>query len=289
MMDTTDIKQNEQVKTENHPKKEPLTKKELRKIFLRYGFLTESAMSYEKMHGATWAYSYEPLGDKYYKDDPEAYKRLLTRHSVFYNTEPQTGQLVNGIVASLEEQIGMGNTEIDEAVPVTVKASLMGPLAGIGDSVMQGILVPTLLSVAMGLAKGGNALGPIFYILAYGIIATTITIVAFRSGYKLGVNAIDAIIGENAKKITNFFIVLGTIVVGGLSASTIALNTVVKIPFGDKTKPLQDIINGFFPGLFPLIMVLFAWWLISVKHFGPTKVLLILIAVVTAGVLIGLF
>ena len=62
------------------------------------------------------------------------------RHSVFYNTEPQTGQLVNGIVASLEEEIGMGK-DIDENVPVTVKASLMGPLARIGDSIMQGIIV----------------------------------------------------------------------------------------------------------------------------------------------------
>ena len=107
-------------------------KKELRQIFLRYGVMTESAMSYEKMHGATWAYSYLPLGEKNItKDDPEAFKRLLTRHSVFYNTEPQTGQLVNGIVASLEEEIGLGHG-IDENVPVTVKASLMGPLAGVG-------------------------------------------------------------------------------------------------------------------------------------------------------------
>ncbi|WP_454920833.1 PTS system mannose/fructose/sorbose family transporter subunit IID [Abiotrophia defectiva] len=72
--------------------------------------------------------------------DPEAYRCLLMRHSVFYNTEPQTGQLVNGIVASLEEEIGMGK-DIDENVPVTVKASLMGPLARIGDSIMQGIIV----------------------------------------------------------------------------------------------------------------------------------------------------
>lgn len=169
--------------------KERLTKKELRQIFLRYGFMTESAMSYEKMHGAAWAYSYLPLADKYYKDNPEAYRRLLMRHSVFYNTEPQTGQLVNGIVASLEEQIGMGNLT-DENLPVTVKASLMGPLAGIGDSIMQGILVPTLLSIAMGLSVGGSALGPLFYIITYFAIATTITIVSFRTGYKLGVGEI---------------------------------------------------------------------------------------------------
>ncbi len=46
-------------------KPERLTKKELRSIFLRYMFLPESAMSYEKMHGAAWAVSYMPLGNKY--------------------------------------------------------------------------------------------------------------------------------------------------------------------------------------------------------------------------------
>lgn len=278
-----------QEKTNSDQKNEKLTNKELRQIFLRYGVLTESAMSYEKMHGAAWSWAYLPLAHKYYKNDPEAKKRLMTRHSVFYNTEPQTGQLVNGIVASLEEQIGMGNKDVEEEVPVTVKASLMGPLAGIGDSVMQGILIPTLLSVAMGLSKGGSALGPIFYIVSYAVIATTITIVSFRSGYKLGVNAIDSIVGENAKRLTNMFTTLGIIVVGGLSASLIDVQTAVKIPFGNKTEPLQKILDGSFPALIPLIIVLFTWWLISTKHYGPTKVLLILVAVATIGVLIGFF
>lgn len=267
---------------------ERLTSKELRQIFLRYGFMTESAMSYEKMHGAAWAYSYLPLADKYYKDDPEAYRRLLMRHSVFYNTEPQTGQLVNGIVASLEEQIGMGK-DIDENVPVTVKASLMGPLAGIGDSIMQGILVPTLLSIAMGLSVGGSAVGPLFYIVAYFSIATAITIVSFRTGYRLGVGAIDKIISDDARRITNMFNTLGIIVVGGLSASTISLATTLTVPFGEETKPLQDILNGFFPGLLSLGMVMIAWWLISIRRLTATKVLLILTIIVTIGVIIGVF
>lgn len=268
--------------------KEPLTKKEIRQIYLRYAFLPEAAMSYEKMHGATWAWTYLPLGEKYYKDDPEALRRLLVRHSVFYNTEPQTGQLVNGIVCSLEEKIGMGEP-ISEDVPVSVKASLMGPLAGIGDSLVQGILIPTLLSIAMGLSVGGNPVGPIFYIIAYGAIMLAITIICFRSGYKLGTKAVDAIIGENAKRITNMFTTLGTIVIGALAATTISLTTPIVVPFGDaETKTLQDILNGFFPGLLPLAIVLFAWWLISSKHMSATKTLVVMTIVIAVGVLIGL-
>lgn len=268
-------------------KPERLTKKELRSIFLRYMFLPESAMSYEKMHGAAWAVSYMPLGNKYYKNDDDAYMRLLKRHSPFYNTEPQTGQLVNGIVASLEEQIGMGNTNISEEMPVDVKASLMGPLAGIGDSLVQGILIPTLLSIAMGLSKDGNPLGPLFYIFSYAIITTIIEIVCFKGGYRLGVSAVDKIVGESAKRLTNMFTVLGTIVIGGLAASTIALKTTVKIPFGSQTKPLETIIDGFFPGLLPLIAVLFTFWLISSKRMSANKVILILTVVAAVGVLIN--
>ena len=204
------------------------------------------------------------------------------------NTEPQTGQLVNGIVCSLEEKIGMGEP-ISEDVPVSVKASLMGPLAGIGDSLVQGILIPTLLSIAMGLSVGGNAVGPIFYIVTYLAIMIAVTVVCFNSGYRLGTKAIEAIIGENAKRITNMFNTLGTIVIGGLAATTIALKTPIVVPFGEETKPLQDILDGFFTGLLPLIMVLFAWWLISSKRMTATKTLIILAVITTVGVIAGLF
>lgn len=265
-----------------------LTKKELRQIYLRYQFMCESAMSYEKMHGAAWAYSYLPLADKYYEDDPEAKRRLLMRHSLFYNTEPQTGQLVNGIVASIEEEIGLGK-DIDENLSVSIKASLMGPLAGIGDSIIQGILIPTLLSIAMGLSIGGNPMGPIFYILSYGAIAGGITYVAFKSGYRLGVSAIDKVIGEGAKRITDMFNTLGIIVVGGLSATTVFLSTPLNIPQGEEMAPLQDLMDASFPGLLPLIMVLLSWWMISVKKLSPTKVILILTSIISVGVIIGVF
>lgn len=82
------------------------------------------------------------------------------------------------------------------------------------------------------------------------------------------------------------FTVLGTIVIGGLAASTIALKTTVKIPFGSQTKPLETIIDEFFPGLLPLNAVLFTFWLISSKRMSANKVILILTVVATVGVLI---
>jgi mannose/fructose/N-acetylgalactosamine-specific phosphotransferase system component IID len=148
-------------------------------------------------------------------------------------------------------------------------------LAGIGDSIIQGIIVPILLSIGMGLAAGGNALGPIFYIISYGIIGPLISYLCFMNGYRLGVNAIDVIIGENAKRITDAFNILGIMVVGGLAASNIALTTAIKIPMGDEVQKLQT--------------VLLAWYLLTSKQMTATKVILVLTVISAIGVVIGVF
>lgn len=267
---------------------ERLSKKELRQIWKRWGFTHLSSMSYEKLQAHAWAYAYTPFAEKYYKNDPEKKRSLLLRHSMFYNTEPQTGQLINGIVASLEEEIAIGK-DVPEEMPINIKTTLMGPLAGIGDSIIQGIIVPILLSIAMGLAVGGNALGPIFYILSYAIIGVSISYFAFMNGYKLGVNAIDIIIGENAKRITDAFNILGVMVVGGLAASNIALITQLEIPMGEEVKALQNVLDGIFPKILPLAMVLIAWYLLTAKQMSATKVILILTVICSIGVVLGVF
>lgn len=269
-------------------KQNRLTKKELRQIWLRWGFTHLTSMSYEKLQAHAWAYMYIPFAKKYYGDDPEAQKRFLVRHSMFYNTEPQTGQLINGITTSIEEEIAIGE-DIDEQLPVNIKTTLMGPLAGIGDSIVQGIIVPLLLSIAMGLSSGGSAIGPVFYIVSYGIIGTLITYLSFMNGYKLGINAIDIIVGEESKRITDAFNTLGIMVIGGLAASNIFLTTPLSIPMGEESMQLQELLDGIFPQLLPLCMVLLAWWLLSSKQFTATKVLLILTVIATVGVLIGVF
>lgn len=265
-----------------------LTKKELTQIWRRWGFFHLASSSYEKLQSHCWAYMYIPFANKYYKNDPDAKRRLYLRHSMFYNTEPQTGQIVNGIVTSIEEEIAIGH-DVSEELPVTIKATLMGPLAGIGDSIIQGIIVPTLLSIAMGLSVGGSPLGPIFYIISYAIIGTLISYICFFYGYKLGIKAIDNIIGENTKRITDSLNVLGIIVVGGLAASNIALTTSIAIPMGEEMKQLQEILDGIFPNILPLTIVVLCWWLIAKKHMSATKVILILTILCSLGVIIGLF
>lgn len=282
---TTELTSTTAKKTENGGR---LSNKELNTIWLRWAFTHLSSMSYEKLQGHAYAWAYLPFAEKYYKDDPEAKRRLLVRHSVFFNTEPQTGQLINGIVTSLEENIAMGG-EVSEDMPNNIKATLMGPLAGIGDSIIQGIIVPILLSIGMSLATGGSPIGPLFYMITYGILGPLISFISYRTGYKLGVGAIDVIVGENACRITDAFNILGIMVIGALAAGNIGLTTTLNIPLGGEWQPLQATLDGVFPSILPLATVLITWWMLGKKQYSPTKVIVILAVVVSALCLLGVF
>lgn len=265
-----------------------LSQKQLNQIWRRWAFFHLSSMSYEKLQASCWAYAMLPVMKQYYKDNPRESRNLLVRHSSFYNTEPQTGAIVVGIVAGMEEEKALGK-EVPEEMITGVKATLMGPIAGIGDAIIQGITVPILLSIAMGLSAGGNPLGPIFYIITYGILGPLISYTCFKQGYSLGFTAVDLFIGENSQKIRKAFDVLGIMVIGGLTASYVTFATKIQIPYGDIQKPLQELIDGNFPKMLSLGWVLFAWYLLSAKKMSSTKVILILTVAVSLWVVLESF
>lgn len=259
--------------------KQGLTNSDLNKLWYRWQVGWFATSSYEKLETHGFAWSYIPFAEKFYADDPEGKKELLLRHSQFYNTEPQVGTIINGIVASMEEDIALGG-ETPNELPVSIKTTLMGPLAGLGDSVIQGIIVPTLLSIGMSIAADGSAAGPLFYIVSWLIIGMGLSYGLFRYGYKMGLNALDIFVGENSRRIMDAINVVGIIITGTLAASMISVKTIVQIPMGSEMSALQDTLNGVFPGLLALITVLFTYWMLNKKQYTATKTMLILVVAV---------
>ena len=67
----------------------------------------------------------------------------MQTYTAFFNTEPQLGSLVVGITAGLEEARANGDAVDGETIN-GMRAGLMGPIAGIGDSLIVGTLIPVL-------------------------------------------------------------------------------------------------------------------------------------------------
>jgi len=265
-----------------------LDKKTLQKSWWSWYVGNLSSMSFEWLEAFGFAVSMIPVIKKLYGGDKEEEIKALKRHSVFYNTEPQLGAIINGIMCGLEEERANG-AELDDEIINGIKIGLMGPLAGIGDAMIPGMYIPLLLSIAIGLSQGGNPLGPIFYIVTYLGTMTLLSYFIFFKGYELGTKSVELIVGEAANRIRESFNLLGAIVVGGVAASYVNISTAWKISQAGKAVVINDVLNGIFPKLLPLILVLLCWWLMAKKRMSALKVMGVLIIVAIVGVAVGFF
>jgi mannose/fructose/N-acetylgalactosamine-specific phosphotransferase system component IID len=238
-----------------------------------------------------------PVIKELYKDDEHRLRSLKT-YTPFFNTEPQIGAMVVGIAVGLEEARANGHEEIDDEMINGIRAGLMGPLAGIGDSLIPGTYIPILLSIALGLSTGGSVLGPIFYAIAYISTITFFMKYIYDKGYELGGRAVDVVIGEQATAFRESMVMVGTIVIGSLAASWIGVSTSLKFDLGTYIKDgvevanvlrLQDTLNGVFPNLLSLLTVLFTWYLMTKRKMSPITVMLVLVVIALVGVLLGVF
>ena len=206
---------------------------------------------------------------------------------VFFNTEPQTGVIANGVTIALEEQRFNG-APIDDEMINAVKAGIMGPMAGIGDSMIPGTLIPILLAIGMGMSQNGSPLGAIFYMVAYLAIILSLSHWLFNMGYKYGTEVMGELASGSFRKVTSTMAVLGLVVSGGIGASIISLRTPLGFASGELAVSLQSTLDGIFPSLLPLILTLWLWRGMRTKGWPINKALGMVFLVIGIGYLPGL-
>ena len=245
-----------------------LKKATLMKSYLNWSFFHLTSLGFERMEAFGFLHSMLPIIKELYGDDKEEEIKALKRHSVFYNVEPILGSVVPGIVAALEENRANG-AEIDDGMINGVKVGLMGPLSGIGDSFFQGLMCPIFLSIGISLAADGSIVGPLFYI----------------RGYRLGIESVNMFLGKNAKRIQEAFSILGLIVTGAIGASFVALSVNITIV---KDVTVQGFLDGVFPSVLPLLLLVVTWILMVKKHAKATHLIIIYIILAFIGAFTGI-
>ncbi len=252
-----------------------LSKKTLFKSWIRWFFLhTGANWNWEKMFTPAFTLSMAPVLKELYKDRPEEYKKRLAHHwDELFNSEPQSCTIIHGIVIALEEQIARGDN-IDESVVDAVKTGMMGPLAGIGDSVVDALFNSMLLGIGISMALAGNFFGPIFFFLSYFICITILSWCLFQKGYKMGMKAFSQM-NESGKmsKFIEGMNILGLIMIGALTASYVVLNTILKPSFGGVELSVQQTLDNILPGILPLLFTGLIYWLMTKKQMSTIKVM----------------
>ena len=261
-----------------------VSKKALAKSFRNWYYGNLTCFSQEHMQTFGYLVSMLPIVEDLY-DKKEDQQRALTTYSAFFNTEPQIGAMIVGVTVGLEEARANGEAIDDETIN-GIRAGLMGPLAGIGDSLIVGTLIPILLGIAMGLSEGGSPLGAIFYIVVWNLLAYFGMRLAYYRGYDLGGAAVEALVGPNATALRDSIVMIGTMVIGAVGATWVSITTSLSLPGGGT---LQGTLDGIYPKLLPLGFTILCWWLMTKKKVSPIVTMLILLVIALLGAAVGFF
>lgn len=252
-----------------------LTKKELMKINLRWMFGGQLGWNYERMQGLPYCYVLMPALKKWYKKKEDLQKALKT-HLQFFNTEPDMAHLIIGANLAIEEEQG---TDSEEAV-TAIKTGLMGPFAGVGDTIF-GVIFPTILgSIAAYMALNGSTAG-IWIWTIWNLVRWVIRWWFLNLGYNQGTKMVTKL-GGTIRKITDGATILGLTVVGALIPTVIHANVPYVFTSGKVTLKLQEILNQIMPALIPALLVGLVFWILGKKKMTSSKTiwLLMVLAIV---------
>ncbi|MGL5722415.1 MAG: PTS system mannose/fructose/sorbose family transporter subunit IID [Brevinema sp.] len=203
--------------------------KSLRHSYYLWIFHSTSALNLKTLEASGFCLALSPILKDLYEDNLDEFKKSVSRHCVFYNTEPQIGIVINGIVAQMEEQKrNIGNN--DENQIHSLKTSLMGPIAAIGDSLIPGTIIPILVSLALFWASKGLWQGALFYAICYlGIMIVGMRFLFFL-GYQKGIDSIKTLTGTRALLVRDSLTRLCLLMIGGVAVHYIKIPNIELTP-----------------------------------------------------------
>lgn len=260
-----------------------ITKKDLNKVLLR-SQLIQMSHNYERMQSLGTLYCLNPILKKLYKDKPKEEKiASMKRHLEFFNSHPVTIPFILGVTTAMEENTG----EEEKDSVISLKTSLMGPLAGLGDSLLNFTWMPICGSVGAAFAIQGNIMGPILMFILVNLLYWPLKYYGLNIGYTKGREILSSGEGKGIlDRLANMANVLGVMVSGGLIATTIKLKLAVKFAAGAKPLVLQDMIDKVMPNLLPLAITLICFYLL--KKWNGKHAVAIIFGVLIVAVLLSM-
>lgn len=241
------------------------------RVLFRWILNGGASLNYEKMMGLSYTYSMLPFLKENYKGDPKGLKESVKTHLQFFNTNPYLAPYVLGMNIEIEEK----EKEKSLSTVMGLKTGLMGPLAGLGDSVF--VVIPWTIfgAIAANMALNGSPVGIFLWFIVTWLLRG-LGIPLFKAGMKSGTSLL-ASIETKMKLITESVSILGLMVVGGLIPTVVKPNLALKFKQGSLSMTGNQILDQIMPGLLPAALVFGVYYLLS-KKVKPIYIILIIIA-----------
>lgn len=258
-----------------------LSKRDVFKLYWRWWWFVEVAHSFEGMQALARCNAFIPVLKKLYPDK-EDLKAALNRHIGYFNTNGEYGTAIFGIIMAIEEENAITHKMSNEELDMTINGlatGLMGPLAGVGDTLDWGTWNKILIGVGMSYTVTGSWIGVALYLGGFLLITTIEGLFCINIGYRLGSDAVAALFdGGFVKIVKDASGLIGMVMMGALAAQYASFS------FANET--LQKICDAVAPNIVVLVLVFFIYWLISkkTKRFG-----LITLCIIAAALVLSFF
>lgn len=228
-------------------------------------YLLQNAFNYSNYQGVGYANILYPALKKLYKGDEEKLKKTLIDNIEFYNINPQLVPFVSNL------QLVMLENELPTEEVRSMKMALMGPLAGIGDSLSQFLLAPLFSTICATMALQGQISGPIIFVLGLNSVLLAIKLVSGNYGYKLGTSIIQSV-SEKMQKFTYAASIVGVTVISALAAKMVKISlpfTYTQMIDGkEQIVQIQKMVDGIAPALLPVLYTILIYYLLKKKKWN---------------------
>ncbi|MBT9775950.1 PTS N-acetylgalactosamine transporter subunit IID [Clostridium sp. MCC353] len=241
-----------------------LTVRDYRKTALRAYFL-QSAFNYGNYEGTGYAYIMYPALRKLYQED-EQLKEALQDNMEFFCTNPNFTPIITSLHLVMLEN-GTPPEEIK-----SIKRALMGPLAGIGDSLVQFCLAPLFSTIGASLARDGMILGPVFFLLAQNCCLVSLKLLSGSWGYRLGTSIVESL-HSKMEQVSDVAGMIGVTVIAGLTVNFVKITTplayTASLSGGEVSSVyIQNMLDAVAPNLLPVLYTGLIFYLIKVRKWN---------------------
>lgn len=240
-----------------------------------------------KMEANCFTNTMAPAIEQVYVDDPEGKREAYLRHQAFFNTHAVALDFIAGLSYALEKDCAEG--KVPGQTIEAIKASLMGPTAGMFDSLFFNCLRVIGAGIAIGLCSQGNIAGTFIFILLYGVTQSILKWFLLKAGYTLGTSFIDSIYNSGLMQVaTKAASILGVMMVGCMTATTVGFPLNWTVTIGDTSLVVLDLFESIYPGILSVTIVLIMLAFIK-KGVRPIVLIFGLLIFCLLGAAVGIF
>jgi PTS system N-acetylgalactosamine-specific IID component len=266
-----------------------LTKKDYTKTALRAYWL-QNGFNYNNYQGIGYANMLFPALRKIYTNDDDL-REALKENIEFFNTNIH---LVT-FIANLH--LGMLDNGQSHQDAKNLKVALMGPLAGVGDSISQFVIAPLFGSIGAAMAAEGQMFGAIFFLLGMNLSLLALKLIFGNMGMKFGTSAV-ATLTDKIGMISNYASMIGVAVIASNAVRFVKIKLgswVIYSGFAADGTPkdtlidLQGMCDKFAPLLPAVAYTALMYYLIKVKKWSTMKLIFLSLAIGIVGYYLGIF